>query len=215
MEIKIDYYERDFYKFLDKIDFKNKMVLDVGCGGGDKTANLVERGGIVTGCDVADVRKKENNDKFNFKIIEKDKFSFPDNSFDIVINFDVIEHVEDDLKFVNEMHRELKPGGVAYVTTPNLVRFGRRVRALVTGKAPEFPLLLGADDVLGDCIHLREYTKDTLGSLFDSSLFNGAQVLYFWLGLYHPLTVRYRIMYPPKILDAFSQTLIVIARKHT
>ncbi len=43
-----------------------------------------------------------------------------DNSFDFVITFQVIEHIQDDNKFVSEIHRVLKPGGKLIVTTPNI-----------------------------------------------------------------------------------------------
>ncbi len=40
--------------------------------------------------------------------------------YDTLITFQVIEHIEDDELFVDEIYRALKPGGVAVVTTPNL-----------------------------------------------------------------------------------------------
>ena len=42
-----------------------------------------------------------------------------DNSFDSVISFQVIEHIEDDLSYLQEIKRVLKPGGIALLTTPN------------------------------------------------------------------------------------------------
>ena len=45
--------------------------------------------------------------------------SFADNSFDSVISFQVIEHIQDDRLFLKEIHRVLKPGGIALLTTPN------------------------------------------------------------------------------------------------
>ena len=44
----------------------------------------------------------------------------PDNSFDFVITFQVIEHIEDDKAFVSEIHRVLKKGGKLIVSTPNI-----------------------------------------------------------------------------------------------
>nr|WP_122120645.1 class I SAM-dependent methyltransferase [Alistipes megaguti] len=44
---------------------------------------------------------------------------FPDESFDCVISFQVIEHIRDDRRFVDEIHRVLRPGGRLIVTTPN------------------------------------------------------------------------------------------------
>lgn len=42
-----------------------------------------------------------------------------DNTFDFVISFQVIEHIEDDAEFLKEIHRVLKPGGQFICTTPN------------------------------------------------------------------------------------------------
>src|SRR5690606_33526142 len=44
---------------------------------------------------------------------------FADNTYDVVISFQVIEHIQDDKLFLSEIHRVLKPGGVALITTPN------------------------------------------------------------------------------------------------
>lgn len=43
----------------------------------------------------------------------------PDNAYDSVVSFQVIEHIQDDMLFLKEIHRVLKPGGVALLTTPN------------------------------------------------------------------------------------------------
>lgn len=43
-----------------------------------------------------------------------------DNTFDSIVTFQVIEHIQDDQLFIREMHRVLKPGGIALLTTPNI-----------------------------------------------------------------------------------------------
>jgi SAM-dependent methyltransferase len=44
---------------------------------------------------------------------------YPDASFDSLVSFQVIEHIQDDTLFLKEIHRVLRPGGVALITTPN------------------------------------------------------------------------------------------------
>ena len=42
-----------------------------------------------------------------------------DNTYDWIITFQVIEHIENDDLFIKEIHRVLKPGGKVIITTPN------------------------------------------------------------------------------------------------
>ena len=42
------------------------------------------------------------------------------NNFDVVVSFQVIEHIKDDTNFLREIHRVLTPGGIALITTPNI-----------------------------------------------------------------------------------------------
>lgn len=62
-----------------------------------------------------------------------------DNSFDYAVTFQVIEHIKDDLGFIREIHRVLKPGGQLFVSTPN--------RLMSLTRNPW---------------HIREYTADEL-----------------------------------------------------
>ncbi|WP_109831306.1 class I SAM-dependent methyltransferase [Reichenbachiella versicolor] len=67
------------------------------------------------------------------------------NSFDTVISFQVIEHIKDDRLFLEEIRRVLKPGGKAFLTTPN-----------ITMSLTRNPW------------HIREYTRMTLERLVQS-----------------------------------------------
>ncbi|GIV40583.1 MAG: hypothetical protein KatS3mg033_2383 [Thermonema sp.] len=69
----------------------------------------------------------------------------PDNSFDYVLSFQVIEHIPNDRLFIRELHRVLKPGGTLILTTPN------RLRSLTRNPW-----------------HIREYTATELTQLLQS-----------------------------------------------
>lgn len=47
---------------------------------------------------------------------------WPDSSVDDVIAYDIIEHIEDRIHFMNSLHRVLKPGAIATIETPNASR---------------------------------------------------------------------------------------------
>jgi len=72
---------------------------------------------------------------------------YPDDSFDVVCSLEVIEHIKDQFAFTRELHRIAKPGGVAIVSTPNVLNLNSRVRYLHSGFTVLFdPLLLSSDD---------------------------------------------------------------------
>ena len=67
-----------------------------------------------------------------------------DNSFDSIVSFQVIEHVKQDGDFLKEIHRVLKPGGVAVLTTPNIVKtLTRNPWHIREYTAPELTALAG------------------------------------------------------------------------
>ena len=72
---------------------------------------------------------------------------YADGSFDVACSLEVIEHIKDQFAFARELHRIVKPGGVAIVSTPNVLNLNSRVRYLHSGFTVLFdPLLLSSDD---------------------------------------------------------------------
>jgi SAM-dependent methyltransferase len=127
-----DYETAMFYKhfapYLYVNEFvKNKEVLELGCGAGygiDYLSNNAKR--IVTvDIDSESIEHaKQNSEAKNIEYIQQDildGLKFQDNSFDIVISFQVIEHFnkKDVKRYLNEIFRLMKPDGIAYITTPN------------------------------------------------------------------------------------------------
>lgn len=64
------------------------------------------------------VRSRRSNIE-NLLLGDMTDSGLPGESFDLVVSVEVIEHVEEDEKFVSEVNRVLKPGGSLILTTPN------------------------------------------------------------------------------------------------
>lgn len=98
-------------------------VLEVGCGEGRGIDLILPKADTFTAVDkiesaLAKLRLKYPTGTFLAMNIPP-LGELKDNTYDVLITFQVIEHIENDELFLKELHRVLKPGGVALVTTPN------------------------------------------------------------------------------------------------
>ena len=98
-------------------------VLDIASGAGYGTAMLLKHGCEVVGgdCDdgvLADAQRLWNHKDF----INVDALDLPFDgaSFDAVVSFETIEHVDHGRRFLSEMYRVLRPGGIFICSTPNI-----------------------------------------------------------------------------------------------
>jgi len=99
-------------------------VLDAGCGTGYGCAALSERASSVTGLDIspeaiAHAREHSAAPGVTFLVGSCSAMPLPNAAFDLVISFEVIEHLEDWRAFLLESRRVLAPGGVFLLSTPN------------------------------------------------------------------------------------------------
>ena len=110
------YYEAESYIHGD--------ILEPGCGEGRGIELLAHKSKSYMALDK--IQSVIDKLKPRFPNVEFRSTFFPpftelkDNSFDVVISFQVIEHLKDDLGFLKEIHRVLRPGGKAIITTPNI-----------------------------------------------------------------------------------------------
>jgi 2-polyprenyl-3-methyl-5-hydroxy-6-metoxy-1,4-benzoquinol methylase len=105
------------------VDITDKMVLDLGCNDGAITGGYVERGARrVVGVDIdedAIRRAKEQHEsaQVSFCASQKGSIPVPDESCDVVLSYDVFEHVSQPAAILEECHRLLKPGGQLLIGT--------------------------------------------------------------------------------------------------
>jgi SAM-dependent methyltransferase len=102
-------------------------VLDIGCAGGMFDL-LSKEGGIMgVGLDVsiASLREaKRASPGFDFVLASAMRLPWLDSSFDTILMLDVLEHVPDDSKALQEVGRVLRPGGRLILSVPHKGRFG-------------------------------------------------------------------------------------------
>jgi SAM-dependent methyltransferase len=97
-------------------------VLEVGAGTGTMLHALRERGADAEGVELRQDLIDEARRFFGPLPIQRvtgTALPFPDNSFDIVVSFDVFEHIADSDAHLSEVRRVLRPGGSYLIQTPN------------------------------------------------------------------------------------------------
>ncbi len=114
---------------------EGENILDVGCGSGTIVKMLLEKGKKVTGVDIG--KKFVDHCQFRYKsaiFCEADAQCLPFSSkcFDTIVCSEVMEHLEDPEKALEEFHRVLRPSGKLIVTTPNISLLWAFVEAIWT-----------------------------------------------------------------------------------
>jgi ubiquinone/menaquinone biosynthesis C-methylase UbiE len=105
----------------------NTAILDFGCGNGSLVKGLLDMGfpaqgcdfNFKTGCDVDFLRKSNYIHKINTHPYQ---LPYSDNTFDVIVSNQVMEHVQNYKETVAEMRRVLKPGGVCLHMFPSRLR---------------------------------------------------------------------------------------------
>lgn len=108
-------------------------ILDVPSGGGLQTRALQALGYSVTSVDLFTAARPEPRER---KVCADANLTFPFRAdvFDYVLSREGIEHLENQLGFVRECARVLKPGGSVVITTPNLMHLSARMSQLLTSQ---------------------------------------------------------------------------------
>jgi SAM-dependent methyltransferase len=106
-------------------------LLDVGCATGFFIRAAQDAGWIASGVEAnpfqADFARQAGLDVRNETIEET---TFPEESFDAVTLFEIIEHVKQPMAILRKAHRLLKPGGMVFLYTPNFDCASRLIMGL-------------------------------------------------------------------------------------
>lgn len=107
---------------------EGKVALDIACGSGYGTQLLASRAAHVFGVDrdedaVAYAARTYGAANVEYKVGDATAIPLPDDSVDVVVTFETIEHIDDYRAFMDEIKRVLKPDGVALISTPNDLEF--------------------------------------------------------------------------------------------
>ncbi len=99
-------------------------LLDIGCGVGDFLLQIKKLGWDIMGVEPSEQARTIAESRLGFKpLLPSEYSSLPDQSFDVITMWHVLEHV-DDLKFqTKELKRLLKPGGRLIIALPNYQSF--------------------------------------------------------------------------------------------
>lgn len=145
---------------------RGKNVLDYGCGSGYGSHFLADQCRLVKGVDISGeaieyASSHYQADNLEFSVIapsEQAPLPFSDSSFEVVVSFQVIEHISNIDSYLGEIFRVLTPGGVFICATPD------RSTRLLRSQKP------------WNLWHIREYSSDALQHIL-SSRFMDVEVL--------------------------------------
>ena len=111
---------------------KDVVILDFGAGQGALSLRLHDLGYTVKACDyfpddfqVENIECRKSGDDL--------KIPYDDDSFDLVIAVELVEHIDGHLTFFKEVQRTLRKGGKFLLTTPNILSLKSRILFLFTG----------------------------------------------------------------------------------
>lgn len=112
--------ERHIPACLDRVDWRNRKVLEIGLGQGAESEQLIRRGARWSGLDLT----AESVDRVRARLTVRDlphddlrqgsatAIPWPDDTFDMVFSHGVLHHIPDIRQAQAEIHRVLRPGGM-------------------------------------------------------------------------------------------------------
>ena len=127
--VRLNYIKRSILNKLKKKNnsdsLKNIKILDIGCGGGLLCEPLSKLGAKVIGIDaseknikIAKTHARKSKLKINYYCASPENFISKE-KFDVILNMEIVEHVEDVNLFLKESSKFLKTNGIMFIATLN------------------------------------------------------------------------------------------------
>lgn len=148
----------------------NDTAIDVGCGEG-YMLSLFPKAQQIIGFDISNVALERArsilNDRNDVEFIKGDgqNIQLDDNSFDVTICSEMLEHVPEPKRVISELHRILKPGGRLVVSIPDEKRIKRIMNIIKSLKIDRFLHAARKQETYE--WHLHEFDMNVLKSISD------------------------------------------------
>ncbi len=145
--------------------FRNTgKLLDIGCGFGFFLETAKRKGWDVIGLEITNDAVEACSSKgLNMHHGTLETAKFEDESFDVIVFIETIEHVIEPNRLIKEIHRVLRPGGLVYLSTPNFNALNRY-------------RLQEKYDVIQYPLHLSYFTPKTLRRFFERNGFTTKKI---------------------------------------
>lgn len=147
------------YEFAKHRITKTNFVLEVGCGEGYGSSLISRYASKIIGLDVDDsvityASKKYGSENCFFEVYDGLKIPYEKDTFDVIVSFQVIEHIKDDINYLSEIYRVLKKNGIFILSTPN------KTHRLKPNQKP------------WNRFHIREYNPQEIENLLKNKFFD-------------------------------------------
>ena len=207
------YYSNARVEMLQFIPKNAEKILEVGCGKGKFSAILTEQGketwAIEPDTESAKIAAKSLSKVFCGTIDERLQ-DIPDNSFDVIVMNDVIEHLTEPWDDIQKLKPKLKADGVFVSSIPN-VRYAKNLFHVLFKRDWKY-----SDDRILDITHYRFFTRKSIRRLFEESGYsvqrmkgiNRTQSFAFL-----PFAVLWNILFLFSQLDIFYMQFATVAKK--
>ena len=160
------YYGNVRPEMLQFIPANASKILEVGCGEGKFSAQLIKEGVETWAIEPNDISAKSATEKL-FKVlkgtIDEKVDELPDNYFDVIIMNDVIEHLLEPWDDIQKLKSKLKDEGVFVSSIPN-VRYAKNLFKVLFHRDWKY-----TDDRILDSTHFRFFTKKSIRRLFEEN----------------------------------------------